>query len=127
MTALALLLFLALPSSALTASPGILAWGGDTEGGAPYMFQDPRNLDRLIGYEVEIVEALAEKMGLEPRFVQNGWDNLIPGLERHLYDVSIDGLEITPEHQDVVDFSMPYYVTHLQIGVRRDNFDIGSL
>lgn len=126
-TALTLLLLLALPSSAMTAESGILAWGGDTEGGAPYMFQDPRDLDSLIGYEVEIVEALAEKMGLEPRFVQNGWDNLIPGLERHLYDISIDGLEITPEHRDVVDFSMPYYVTYLQLGVRRDNFDINDL
>ena len=127
LAALGLLLCLSLPASALTASPGILAWGGDTEGGAPYMYQDPGDLDNLIGYEVEIVEALAGKMGLEPRFIQNGWDNLIPGLDRHLYDISIDGLEITPEHSDAVDFSTPYYVTHLQIGVRRDTFDINSL
>lgn len=91
------------------------------------MFQDPDNMDHLVGYEVEIIEAIANRMGLKPVFVQNGWDNLIPGLERRLYDVSLDGLEITPEHRDVVDFSMPYYVTHLQIGVRRDNFDIVDL
>ena len=127
LAALALLLCLCLPASALTARPGILAWGGDTEGGAPYMYQDPSDFDSLIGYEVELVEALAEEMGLEAHFVQNGWDNLIPGLERHLYDISLDGLEITPEHRDVVDFSTPYYVTCLQIGVRRDNFDINGL
>ena len=110
-----------------TMSLGVLTWGGDTEGGAPYMFHHADDIGELVGYEVEIVEAIAEQMGLSTRFVQNGWDNLIPGLERHLYDVSIDGLEITPEHSDVVDFSIPYYVTHLQIAVRRDNFDITDL
>ncbi|NCC95908.1 MAG: transporter substrate-binding domain-containing protein [Synergistales bacterium] len=113
--------------ASVTSQPGELRWGGDTEGGAPYMYQDPDDMNSLVGYEVEIIEAIASHMGMKPIFVQNGWDNLIPGLERRLYDVSIDGLEITPEHQDVVDFSMPYYVTHLQIAVRRDNFDIVEL
>ncbi len=113
--------------ASLTSLPGVLLWGGDTEGGAPYMFHDPENMNEIIGYEVEIIEAIASKMGLEARFIQNGWDNLVPGLERRLYDVSIDGIEITPEHEDVVDFSIPYYVTHLQIGVRRDNFDLTDL
>ena len=122
-----ILLLCSVPAFGLTAQPGILRWGGDTEGGAPYMFQDPDDMDNLIGYEVEIIEAIASRMGLKASFVQNGWDNLIPGLERRLYDVSINGLEITPEHRDVVDFSVPYYVTHLQIAVRRDNFDINDL
>lgn len=114
------------------ALPGLAAqkelrWGGDTEGGAPYMFQDPKDTKRIIGYEVEIIEAIAKQLGRKPVFVQNGWDNLIPGLQRKLYDVSIDGLEITPEHKQEVNFSIPYYATFLQLAVRRDNKTITSL
>jgi len=96
-----------------------LRWGGDTEGGAPYMFQDPKDTTQVIGYEVEIIEAIAKKLGRKPVFVQNGWDNLIPGLQRKLYDVTLDGLEITPEHKQEVNFSIPYYATFLQLAVRR--------
>jgi polar amino acid transport system substrate-binding protein len=105
----------------------VLKWGGDTEGGVPYMFYDPFDMDRLIGYEVEIIDAIADYLGMETEFVQNGWDNLIPGLERHLYDVTLDGLEITPEHKEVVNFSIPYYATFLQIAVRKGTKDIETL
>ena len=62
----------------------VLKWGGDTEGGVPYMFYDPFDMDRLVGYEVEIIDAIADYLSIETEFAQNGWDNLIPGLERHL-------------------------------------------
>jgi polar amino acid transport system substrate-binding protein len=105
----------------------ILRWGGDTEGGAPYMFWDPKDQNRLIGYEVEIMEAIAAYLGRRPVFVQNGWDNLIPGLNRGLYDVAIDGLEITPEHAEAVNFSIPYYRTFMQLAVRKGTKDIETL
>ena len=126
--ALVLALFAGLAAPALAlAGATELRWGGDTEGGAPYMFQDPKDTTRIIGYEVEIIEAIAKHLGKKPVFVQNGWDNLIPGLQRKLYDVAIDGLEITPEHKQEVNFSIPYYATFLQLAVRRDNKTIESL
>jgi polar amino acid transport system substrate-binding protein len=91
------------------------------------MFQDPKDTSQVIGYEVEIIEAIAKKLGRKPVFVQNGWDNLIPGLQRKLYDVTLDGLEITPEHKQEVNFSIPYYATFLQLAVRRDNKTIEDL
>jgi polar amino acid transport system substrate-binding protein len=121
---LLLVLFAAFPS---IASEQELRWGGDTEGGAPYMFQDPKDTTKIIGYEVEIIEAIAKQLGRKPVFVQNGWDNLIPGLQRKLYDVTLDGLEITPEHKQEVNFSIPYYATFLQLAVRRDNKTIETL
>ena len=105
----------------------ILRWGGDTEGGAPYMFWDPKDQNRLIGYEVEIIEAVAARLGRRAVFVQNGWDNLIPGLNRGLYDVTIDGLEITPEHSEAVNFSIPYYRTFMQLAVRKGTSGIETL
>jgi ABC-type amino acid transport substrate-binding protein len=105
----------------------VLRWAGDSEGGVPFMFNDPKDVKRLIGFEVDIVEALARILGRRPVFVNNSWDNLIPGLERKLYDVAINGLEVTPEHEQEVAFSIPYYTTFLQIAVRRDNQDIQKL
>lgn len=101
-----------------------LRWGGDNEGGQPYMFQDPRDPDKLIGFEVDIMAAIGKELGRKPVFVYNAWDDLIPGLDAHIYDVAIDGLEVTPEHEGEVDFSIPYYKTFIQLAVRSDNDDI---
>ncbi len=97
-----------------------LRWGADAQSGAPYVFQDPVDQARVTGFETEIIEAVAARLGRRPVMVQNDWDGLIPGLQRDLYDVVIDGLEITPEHARAVDFSEPYYRTFEQIVVRRD-------
>lgn len=99
----------------------ILKWGGDSEGNVPYMFMEPDNDKNMIGFEIDIVNALAERMGMTPQFVHNGWDNLIPGLNLGLYDIALSGLEITPEHLEEVDFSLPYYKTFLQLVVQRGN------
>ncbi|MGI6075962.1 MAG: ABC transporter substrate-binding protein/permease [Pyramidobacter sp.] len=99
----------------------ILRWGGDSEGNVPYMFMNPDNDKEMIGFEIDVVNALAERMGMTPEFVHNGWDNLIPGLNLGLYDIALSGLEITPEHKEEVDFSLPYYRTFLQLVVQRGN------
>ena len=117
----ALLALLATVSPALAADKPILRWGGDSEGNVPYMFMDPRDDKIMIGFEIDIVDALAERMGMTPKFVHNGWDNLIPGLNLGLYDIALSGLEITPEHKEEVDFSLPYYKTFLQLVVQRGN------
>lgn len=114
-------------SGAASGEDKVLRWGGDAEGGFPYMFENPANPDEFIGFEVDIVDAIAEYMGRKPVFVNNAWDNLIPGLERNLYDIAINGLEVTPEHEEVVNFSIPYYITYLQLAVRRETEDINSI
>ncbi|MFZ8461114.1 transporter substrate-binding domain-containing protein, partial [Staphylococcus aureus] len=80
----------------------------------PYVFQDPDKPGHIIGVEVDIAKAIAEAMGRQPRFVQNEWGSLVPGLEIGLYDAVINGLEITPERAAAVDFSVPYWVTYAQ-------------
>src|SRR6266536_1000246 len=57
-----------------------LSWGGDAEGGAPFQFQDPREPSRIIGFEVDIADAIGRVLGRPVQFVQNQWDGLIPGL-----------------------------------------------
>ena len=69
---------------------GTLRWGGDVQGGEPYVFQD--GADALAGFEVEIADALARRLGLRAEFVQNDWQNLIPSLERGDFDVAMNGV-----------------------------------
>ena len=123
----ALLLLLALLAPLPLAAQETLRWGADATSGAPYVFADPTAPSRIIGYEKEIIEAVARHMGRRAQFVQNDWDGLIPGLDRDLYDVAIDGIEITPEHRQAVDFSTPYYITFEQLAVRKDEAGIGDL
>src|SRR5215510_13675590 len=98
-----------------------LVWAADAEGGAPYTFPDPRDPSRIIGFEVDLANALASRMGQRARFVQNQWDGLVPGLERGEYDVVINGLEITAERAQRINFSNPYFYSTLTITRRVDD------
>jgi polar amino acid transport system substrate-binding protein len=114
-------------------SSGMLRWGGDAEGGAPFQLRDPQDPARVVGFEVEMADALAEVLSrrlgrsLRAEFVQYDWVSLLPGLERGDFDVVIAGLEITPERRQKILFSRPYYIYQQQLVVRRDNQQIQSL
>lgn len=107
---------------------GILRWGGDLQGGEPYVFDDPEHPGRLIGFEVELADAIAREMGVEAEFVQNDWSSLVPSLERGSFEVAMNGLEVTPSRADTVLFTRPYYIFSAQLVVRRsDGGEIHSL
>src|SRR5262245_66684073 len=89
----------------------VLRWAADTSSGAPYVFQDPTDPTKLVGFEVDLVDALAVELGVTTEFVQNQWDGLIPGLNRGEYDLAINGIEITPKRSMEVTFSKRYYLT----------------
>src|SRR5262245_60145608 len=61
---------------------GVLRWGGDQQGGEPYVYADPQRPGQLTGFEVEIAAAVARELGVRAEFVQNDWSTLIPSLER---------------------------------------------
>ena len=100
---------------------GEILWGTDAEGGAPYVYLDPQNPDQLIGFEYELAEAIAGKLGVKAKMAQNQWDQLIPALDRGNFDIILSGLEITPEHQQRVAMSRPYFVYAQQIVTRADD------
>ena len=99
---------------------GVLLWGADAEGGAPYVYPDPERPERLIGFEGELAEALAARLGVKARMVQNQWDQLIPALERGNFDILLNGLELTPDNQQRIAMTRPYFVYAQQIVVRKD-------
>ena len=119
--------FLGISSVASAQSSTVLKWGAASEGGAPYIFQDPANPSLIVGFEVDLVNELAKEMKMKAEFVQNQWDGLIPGLKRGNYDIVVNGLEITEDRKAEIFFSDPYYVTYEQLTVRKDTNTIASL
>ncbi|HYX30083.1 MAG TPA: ABC transporter substrate-binding protein/permease [Pyrinomonadaceae bacterium] len=111
--------------SALAQQP--LRWGADPSGGAPYVYNDPNHPDQYIGYEKEMVDALASAMGRKPEFVPSQWDTLVSALQRGSFDVIVNGLEPTTDRAKQIDFSKPYYVFELQLTVRANETRINSL
>src|SRR5260221_7725904 len=98
---------------------GELRWAGDLQGGEPYVFRDPRDPAKLVGFEVEIAEALARKLGVRAHFMQNDWSNLVPSLERGDFDVILNGLEETPALEGRILMSHPYFTFAEQLVVRK--------
>lgn len=103
-----------------SANDGTFRWAGDAASGVPGVFHSLDNFE-LQGYEKDIAEAIGTRIGKTPVYVQNEWDGLIPGLDRGLYDAAINVLVITPEAEEEVDFSKPYYVTYQQLAVHVDD------
>ena len=104
-----------------------LRWAADAEGNAPYIFQDPDERTVNIGFEVDIINEIAENLGWTPIFFQNQWDGLVPGLQRNDYDVAINGIEITEDRKDEINFSIPYFITYEQLIVLREENRYASL
>ena len=131
-TGLSVLLLLAVPSYSANSIEkiqhrGYLLWGSDAEGGAPYIFPDPKTPSKLIGFEVDLAEEIAKELGVKARQAQNAWDSLIPALMRGDSDIAMNGIEITPQREKEVLFSRPYYIYTEQLVVRKDEEAIKSV
>jgi polar amino acid transport system substrate-binding protein len=100
---------------------GELTWGADLQGGEPFVYEDPANPKKVIGFEVDIANALAKRLGVKARFVQYTWSNLVPSLERKDFDIVMNGLEATPERKQRILLSAPYFVYAETLAVRTDS------
>ena len=92
---------------------------------APWTYHDEG--DNLVGYDVEVAQLIAEKLGVRATFVEGEWDGLLAGLDSGRYDILVNGVDITQERQEKYDFSVPYAYNHTVIIVKGDNEDIHSL
>ena len=90
----------------------------------PWSFHDES--DTLVGYDVEVSRAIAEKLGVEPEYVESDWDSLFAGLDAGRYDLVCNGVEVTEERAKTYDFTTPYGYIHTALAVRKDNDDIKS-
>jgi cystine transport system substrate-binding protein len=92
----------------------------------PFSFHENGTGD-LTGYDVEIVNAVADKLGVDVQFEETQWDAIFAGLDAGRFDVIANQVSINEERQAKYDFSDPYTVSTGVVVVKSDNNDISSL
>ena len=92
---------------------------------APWTYHDES--DELVGYDVEVGKAIAEKLGVTATFVEGEWDGLLAGLDAGRYDIMVNGVGITPDRQEKYDFTTPYAYNRTAVIVRGDYDEISSM
>ena len=90
---------------------------------APFTFHRTSD-NQLVGFDVEIGRAIADKLGVKAQFIEGKWDGLIAGLNADRYDVVINQVGISAERQAKYDFSKPYIASAAALIVRDDNDSI---
>lgn len=86
-----------------------LRWGGDAEGGAPFVGADPVDAARVVGFDVEVAQLLAQGLGRTPRFVQSGFTTLEAAVARGDFDVALGGIEDSAARRARMAITVPYY------------------
>lgn len=91
---------------------------------APWTYHDEN--DKLVGYDVEAGQKIADKLGVRAVFVEGEWDGLLAGLDAGRYDIMVNGVEITDERAEKYDFTDPYAYIRTAVIVNGDNDEIKS-
>jgi len=92
----------------------------------PFTFHEDGTGD-LTGYDVEIVTAVAEKLGVEPEFEETQWDAIFAGLDAGRFDIIANQVSINDEREAKYELSEPYTVSPGVVIVASDTSDISSL
>jgi polar amino acid transport system substrate-binding protein len=95
-----------------------LRWGGDAEGGAPFVEADPADPSRVRGFDVEVAETIARDLGRRPRFVQVAFSSIDASVERGDFDIGMSGVEETAARRAAVSATIPYFEFREVITVR---------
>ena len=112
------------PVAALKES-GVLKVG--TEGTySPFTFHDASS-GELTGYDIDVITAVAEKLGVKPEFSETKWDSIFAGLEAKRYDVVANEVTINDERAAKYDLSDPYSVSVPVVIVRADDTELTSI
>ncbi|MBO1005439.1 transporter substrate-binding domain-containing protein [Pseudogracilibacillus auburnensis] len=95
-------------------------------GYVPFEFIDEDSGD-LVGFDIDLINALAEEAGIEIEFEVLEFDGIVAGVSSGRFDVGIAGMTITEERQESIDFTQPYYEAGLILAVKEGNEEIQSI
>ena len=89
----------------------------------PYEYYDG---DAIVGIDVEVAQAIAEKLGMELEVTDIAFDSIIPGIQTGKYDMGMAGMTVTDERKEQVNFS-DSYATGVQVVIVKDDSPITSV
>lgn len=105
---------------------GVLTIG--TEGTyQPFTYHADGGTGELTGYDVDVITAVADKLGVKPEFEETQWDAIFAGLDGGRFDLIANQVSITDERTAKYDFSEPYTVSPGVVIVNKDDTSITSL
>jgi polar amino acid transport system substrate-binding protein len=113
-----LVVIFALLALAARADDAVLRWGGDAEGGAPFVEADPRDPSKLRGFDVEVANEIAKGLGRRPEFVQVAFQEIDQSVQRGDFDIGMSGVEDTPPRRRALSATIPYFEFHEVLTVR---------
>ncbi len=103
------LLFLLAFTFVAHAEVPVLKWGGDSEGGAPFVEADPNDPEKVQGFDVDVAEEIARSLGRKPEFVQVAFSSIDQSVQRGDFDMGLSGVEDTPARRAALAATIPYY------------------
>lgn len=118
-----LALLLVLLAAPLAAQQVPLRWGGDAEGGAPYVEADPDDPTQVVGFDVEIAELIAARLGRPAQFEQIAYSSLDQSAKRGDFEIGLSGIEDIPARRASLAVSIPYYEFREVLTVREADKD----
>ena len=78
---------------------------------APFEFVDTAKSDEIIGFDIDLIKTIGDKLGYDIQVQNMDFNSLITALQADKFDVVISGMTPTEDRDKVVDFSVPYYET----------------
>lgn len=78
------------------------------------------------GFDIDLMNEIAKRANLEVEYQNVRFDSIIQGLGNNLYDAAISAMTITPEREEQIDFSEPYFNADQSLLVQSDS-DIKSV
>jgi polar amino acid transport system substrate-binding protein len=128
MTRRLLLLLCILNSAFCIHAQRVFRWGGDAEGGAPFVEADPNDPAKVRGFDVEVAAEIAKGLGRKAQFVQVAFQSIDQSVQRGDFEIGMSGVEDTPARRAALAVTIPYYEFHEVLTVRvEDAFTFGDL
>lgn len=91
---------------------------------SPFSYYNDKN--ELVGYDVDVARAVAEKLGLKIEFLTAPWDAMLAAFDAGKADAVFNQVSITDERKKKYEYSVPYTVVYGAIIAHKDNNDIKS-
>jgi polar amino acid transport system substrate-binding protein len=85
----------------------------------PFNFINNKN--ELVGFDVDIANEVAERIGMQAKPVTTAWDGIIAGLLAEKFDMICGSMAINKEREKSVDFTIPYYRSGAQLFIKKDS------